>query len=178
MRRIHQRGRLMWFNWGSPNSGQREEMDLGLQRKAWRERWGGEKSNKNKLWRLWIFKIKICLMLLGFVSGTFHYPSLAWDSSRDGKSPTTLCKSLSLRTEEIPDGKNWERSLGEGFREPAVGSVHAGDVEGGRWEHPGRHRRDFHLAAILDCLVFHGEFPFSRELCWSNSANLCDRILY
>lgn len=35
---------------------------------------------------------------------------------------------------QIPAGKAWRKSLGEEFREPGVGSVCAGDVEGGRAE--------------------------------------------
>lgn len=83
MRRAHinrmQRGRLMWFNLGDEEISGAQTLLRG-RKWIWGSRAkpeeGGEGEKSHKLIRLWIFKIKIYLMLLDFVSGTFHCPKL------------------------------------------------------------------------------------------------------
>lgn len=76
-------------------------------------------------------------------------------------SPSETVSWYSWDVRDMPDGKRWGGSWEEAFWEPQGGSACAGDVEEGRWEHPGSKMIDLRLGAILDYVVLHGEFPFS-----------------
>lgn len=166
MRRAHinrmQRGRLMWFNLGDEEISGAQTLLRG-RKWIWGSRAkpeeGSEGEKSHKLIGLWIFKIKIYLMLLDFVSGTFHCPKLLHGHFQ-GLGIHNHCP---WDPEEIPDGiisntcwKSMEKKPGGGIQGAWSGLSVC-------WGCGRRESRDFHLGAILDSFIFHGEFPFSKE---------------